>query len=98
MKPCKKLELHPLNNGKPEQTTKIGIAIYATLKRCYASTISHTTTLERERNRKKMKLAILSKGSIVLLVVLLSAICLLTEAQQCRPSGRIRGRKAPPGH
>ncbi|XP_009342497.2 putative ripening-related protein 1 [Pyrus x bretschneideri] len=39
----------------------------------------------------------ISKESIVLLVILLSAICLVAEAQQCRPSGKIRGRKAPPG-
>ncbi|CAN6588646.1 unnamed protein product [Malus baccata var. baccata] len=39
----------------------------------------------------------ISKESIALLILLLSAICLVTEAQQCRPSGRIRGRKAPPG-
>ncbi|PQM33705.1 putative ripening-related protein 1 [Prunus yedoensis var. nudiflora] len=36
-----------------------------------------------------------SNGSIVLLVILLSTICLVAEAQQCRPSGKIRGRKAP---
>ncbi|ONI23046.1 hypothetical protein PRUPE_2G166800 [Prunus persica] len=42
-------------------------------------------------------LAIFSKGSIGLLVILLATICLVTEAQQCRPSGRIRGRKAPAG-
>ncbi|KAB2595764.1 ripening-related protein 1 [Pyrus ussuriensis x Pyrus communis] len=37
--------------------------------------------------------SIFSKRSIVLLVVLLSAVCLVTEAQQCRPSRKIRGRK-----
>ncbi|KAH0980564.1 hypothetical protein GBA52_007741 [Prunus armeniaca] len=38
------------------------------------------------------------KGPLFLLVILLLAICLVTEAQQqCHPSRRIRGRKAPPG-
>ncbi|CAB4300355.1 unnamed protein product [Prunus armeniaca] len=41
--------------------------------------------------------AIFSRGSIALLVILLSTICLVTEAQKCRPSGKIRGRKAPAG-
>ncbi|PQP96038.1 hypothetical protein Pyn_30113 [Prunus yedoensis var. nudiflora] len=41
--------------------------------------------------------AIFPRGSTVLLVILLSTICLVTEAQQCRPSGRIRGRQPPPG-
>ncbi|KAM1818925.1 hypothetical protein ACFX11_000670 [Malus domestica] len=42
-------------------------------------------------------LAVFSNGSLVLQIILLSTICLVTEAQQCRPSGRIRGRKPPPG-
>ncbi|XP_050387355.1 uncharacterized protein LOC126803620 [Argentina anserina] len=36
-----------------------------------------------------------SKGPI--LVILLLTIFLVSEAQQCRPSGRIRGKKPPPG-
>ncbi|XP_004306797.1 PREDICTED: putative ripening-related protein 1-like [Fragaria vesca subsp. vesca] len=35
------------------------------------------------------------KGSII--AIFLLAIFLVSEAQQCRPSGRIRGRKPPPG-
>lgn len=38
------------------------------------------------------------KSPLFLLVILLLAICLVTEAQQqCHPSRRIRGRKAAPG-
>ncbi|KAL6126135.1 hypothetical protein ACLB2K_074186 [Fragaria x ananassa] len=36
-----------------------------------------------------------SKGSV--LVILLLTIFLVSDAQQCRPSGRIRGKKPPPG-
>ncbi|KAL5132856.1 putative ripening-related protein 2 [Glycine soja] len=36
-------------------------------------------------------------ASFVLLLILISTNCLCSEAQQCRPSGRIMGKKPPPG-
>ncbi|KAG5053669.1 hypothetical protein JHK85_006179 [Glycine max] len=38
-----------------------------------------------------------SIASFVLLLILISTNCLCSEAQQCRPSGRIMGKKPPPG-
>ena len=38
-----------------------------------------------------------SIASFVLLLILISKNCLCSEAQQCRPSGRIMGKKPPPG-
>jgi len=38
-----------------------------------------------------------STASLVLLLILISANSLHCEAQQCRPSGRIIGKKPPPG-
>ncbi|KAJ7962369.1 Barwin-related endoglucanase [Quillaja saponaria] len=38
-----------------------------------------------------------SKTSFLLLAILFSTNCLDIEAQQCQSSGRIRGRKPPPG-
>ncbi|KAJ1395953.1 RlpA-like domain superfamily [Sesbania bispinosa] len=38
-----------------------------------------------------------SKASFLLLVILILTSCVYSEAQKCRPSGRIRGKKAPPG-
>ncbi|KAM1019033.1 hypothetical protein ACFX13_041181 [Malus domestica] len=37
------------------------------------------------------------KSSTIFSIIFLLTICLATEAQQCRPSGRIRGKKAPSG-
>ncbi|KAF5451579.1 hypothetical protein F2P56_026672 [Juglans regia] len=39
-----------------------------------------------------------SKASFLLLVILLLTNCFDIEAQKCRPSGRIRGKKSPSGH
>lgn len=38
------------------------------------------------------------KASIFLLIILLLTHCLYIEAQKCRPSGKIRGKKSPSGH
>lgn len=44
-----------------------------------------------------MKKQIYSSGFVLILFLLLVSNCFSVEAQSCRPSGKIRGRKAPHG-
>jgi hypothetical protein len=37
----------------------------------------------------------LSKSTFLLLVILILTSCVYSEANKCRPSGRIKGKKAP---
>ena len=68
-------------------------SIYTHLKPQFGTSTQHSC---RERERERMMTFGL-KASLLLLAILLFTDCLHVQGQNCKPSGKIRGKKPPPG-